>query len=180
MQMQDIKVLFTEEQVRAKIRELGQQITADYQGEEVIVIGILKGAFIFMADLVREISLPLRVDFMQVSSYGQSTVSSGEARILKDLDDAIEGKHVIVVEDIIDTGITLNYICEVLSNRNPLSLKMCCLLDKPSRRQVTTVQPEYVGFSIEDHFVVGWGLDYAQQYRNLPAIGILDPSIYTN
>jgi len=180
VQMKDIKVLYNEQQIRERIQQLGRQISADYSGQEVLVVGILKGAFIFMADLVREMQLPVMIDFLQVSSYGRSTVSSGEVHILKDLDDAIEGKHVLIVEDIIDTGITLSHICEILGTRNPASLKMCCLLDKPSRRQVSTVRPDYVGFSIDDHFVVGWGLDYAQQYRHLPVIGILDQSVYTN
>lgn len=180
MQMKDIKVLFPEQEVREQIRKIGRLVTEDYRGQELLVVGILKGAFIFMADLIREIDLSVRVDFMEVSSYGKSTVSSGEVRILKDLGEAVEGKNVLVVEDIIDTGLTLSYICEVLAARNPSSLKLCCLLDKPSRRQVKTIQPDYVGFTIDDHFVVGWGLDYAQQYRNLPVIGILDQSVYTN
>ncbi len=180
MQMQDIKVLFDEKRSRDRIRQMGRQISEDYRGEELLVVGILKGAFIFMADLVREIDLPVQLDFLDVSSYGVSTVSSGEVRIMKDLDDSIEGKHVLIVEDIIDTGITLSHICEILVTRNPASLKVCCLLDKPSRRQVSTVRPDYVGFSIDDHFVVGWGLDYAQQYRHLPVIGILDQSVYTD
>lgn len=180
MQMKDIKVLFPERQVREQIRKLGRQITDDYRGQELLVVGILKGAFIFMADLVREIDLTVRVDFMEVSSYGKSTVSSGEVRILKDIGEAVEGRHVLVVEDIIDTGLTLNYICEIVAARNPSSLKTCCLLDKPSRRQVQTLKPDYVGFTIDDHFVVGWGLDYAQQYRNLPVIGILERSVYSN
>lgn len=180
MQMKDIKVLFPEQEVREQIRKIGRLVTEDYQGQELLVVGILKGAFIFMADLIREINLSVRIDFMEVSSYGKSTVSSGEVRILKDLGEAVEGKNVLVVEDIIDTGLTLSYICEVLAARNPSSLKLCCLLDKPSRRQVKTIQPDYVGFTIDDHFVVGWGLDYAQQYRNLPVIGILDQSVYTN
>lgn len=180
MQMKDIEVLFSEQEVREQIRKIGRLVTEDYRGEELLVVGILKGAFIFMADLIREMDLSVRVDFMEVSSYGKSTVSSGEVRILKDLGEAVEGKNVLVVEDIIDTGLTLSYICEVLAARNPSSLKLCCLLDKPSRRQVKTVQPDYVGFTIDDHFVVGWGLDYAQQYRNLPVIGILNQSVYTN
>ena len=180
MLMRDIQVLFDEQQIRERIRQIGQQINEDYGGEEILVVGILKGAFIFMADLVRELKLPVKLDFLQVSSYGQSTVTSGEIHILKDLDDAIEGRHVLIVEDIIDTGITLSRIGEILQTRKPASLKICCLLDKPARRQVTTVRPDYVGFAIDDHFVVGWGLDYAQQYRNLPVIGLLDQSIYTN
>ena len=177
MNLNDVEVLFTEEEIKAKILELGKQISQDYAGKEILVIGILKGAFIFMADLVRQIDLPLRIDFMDVSSYGASTVSSGEVRIMKDLDDSIEGKHILVIEDIIDTGLTLNYIKEILAQRGPQSLKICCLLDKPSRRK-SSIHPDYVGFTIEDHFVVGLGLDYAQRYRNYPAIGILNPAVY--
>ena len=177
--MKDVTVLFDEQQIRERISQIGRQINADYGGQEVLVVGILKGAFIFMADLVRELELPVKIDFLQVSSYGKATISSGEIHIKKELDDAIEGKHVLIVEDIIDTGITLSRICEILQTRNPASLKICCLLDKPSRRQVTTIRPDYVGFSIDDHFVVGWGLDYDQQYRQLPVVGILDPSVYT-
>ncbi|NLN88201.1 MAG: hypoxanthine phosphoribosyltransferase [Syntrophomonadaceae bacterium] len=179
VQMKDVTVLFDEQQIRERISQIGRQINADYGGQEVLVVGILKGAFIFMADLVRELELPVKIDFLQVSSYGKATISSGEIHIKKKLDDAIEGKHVLIVEDIIDTGITLSRICEILQTRNPASLKICCLLDKPSRRQVTTIRPDYVGFSIDDHFVVGWGLDYDQQYRQLPVVGILDPSVYT-
>ncbi len=177
MDLQDIEVLFTEAQVKERIKELAAQITKDYAGEEILVVGILKGAFIFMADLVREIELPVMVDFMSVSSYGVATVSSGEVRIMKDLDDSIEDKHVLIVEDIVDTGLTLNYICQILKKRDPKSLRICCLLDKPSRR-LSTIKPDYVGFAIEDHFVVGCGLDYAQRYRNYPMIGILKPEVY--
>lgn len=177
MNCEEVAVLFTEDEVRRKIKELARQITGDYAGQEIMVVGILKGAFIFMADLVREIDLPLQLDFMDVSSYGVSTVSSGEVRIMKDLDDSIEGKHVLIVEDIIDTGLTLNYIREILEKRSPKSLRICCLMDKPSRRR-SSIQPDYTGFVIEDLFVVGWGLDYAERYRNYPAIGILNPSVY--
>jgi len=175
--LEEVEVLFTEEEVRAKIKELGQEITHDYAGQEILVVGILKGAFIFMADLVREIDLPLQLDFMDVSSYGHSTVSSGEVRIMKDLEESIEGKNVLIVEDIIDTGLTLNYISEILKKRGPKSLRICCLLDKPSRRK-STIKPDYTGFSIEDLFIVGWGLDYAERYRNYPVVGILSPAVY--
>lgn len=177
MNLTDVEVLFTEEEIRAKIQEMGELISRDYAGQEILVVGILKGAFVFMADLIRQIDLPLHIDFMDVSSYGASTVTSGEVRIMKDLDDSIEGKHVLIIEDIIDTGLTLNYIKEILAQRYPASLKICCLLDKPSRRK-SSIKPDYVGFSIEDHFVVGLGLDYAQRYRNYPVIGILNPSVY--
>jgi len=175
--LEEVEVLFTEEVIRLKIKELANEITRDYAGQEVLIVGILKGAFIFMADLVREIDLPLQLDFMDVSSYGQSTVSSGEVRIMKDLDDSIEGKNVLIVEDIIDTGLTLKYISDNLKQRGPKSLRICCLLDKPSRRQ-SSIKPDYIGFAIEDLFVVGWGLDYAERYRNYPAIGILNPAVY--
>jgi hypoxanthine phosphoribosyltransferase len=175
--LDEVDILFAEEELKQKIKELGRQIALDYNGEEILVIGILKGAFIFMADLVRQIDLPLEVDFMAVCSYGISTVSSGEVRILKDLDYSIEGKNVLIVEDIIDTGLTLNYISEILRQRAPNSLKICCLLDKPSRRR-SSIKPDYVGYAIPDHFVVGCGLDYAERYRGYPAICILKPSVY--
>jgi hypoxanthine phosphoribosyltransferase len=175
--LEEVEVLFTEAEIRLKIKELAREITRDYADQEILVVGILKGAFIFMADLVREIDLPLQLDFMDVSSYGHSSVSSGEVRIMKDLEQSIEGKNVLIVEDIIDTGLTLKYISENLKQRGPKSLRICCLLDKPSRRQ-SSVQPNYKGFAIEDLFVVGWGLDYAERFRNLPAIGILNPAVY--
>lgn len=177
MNLEEVQVLFTEEVVRSKIKELASAISRDYAGQEILIVGILKGAFVFMADLVREIDLPMQLDFMDVSSYGHSTVSSGEVRIMKDLDDSIEGKNVLIVEDIIDTGLTLNYICENLKQRGPKSLRICCLLDKPSRRQ-SSIKPDYIGFAIDDLFVVGWGLDYAEKYRNYPAICILNPAVY--
>jgi hypoxanthine phosphoribosyltransferase len=177
VKLDEVEVLLTEVAVRHRIKELAREITRDYEGQEILVVGILKGAFIFMADLVREIGVPLKLDFMDVSSYGNSAVSSGEVRIMKDLEDSIEGKNVIIVEDIVDTGLTLHYITEILKKREPKSLKICCLLDKPSRRQ-STVRPDYIGFVIEDLFVVGWGLDYAERYRNYPGIGILNPSVY--
>ncbi len=177
MNLSEVDILYSEQEVKAKIKELGQVITHDYAGQELFVIGILNGAFIFMADLVREIDLPLKLDFMDVSSYGASTVSSGEVRIMKDLEYSIEGKHVLIVEDIIDTGLTLNYITEILKKRAPQSLKICCLLDKPSRRK-SSIRPDYVGYIIPDEFVVGYGLDYAEQYRNYPAVCILKPSVY--
>jgi hypoxanthine phosphoribosyltransferase len=177
MNLAEVEILFTEAEVKDKIKELGEQITRDYAGEEILAVGILKGAVIFMADLVRQIDLPLQLDFLEVSSYGSATVSSGEVRILKDLSYSIEGKNILIVEDIIDTGLTLNYISGILSKRNPKSLKICCLLDKPSRRK-SPIKPDYVGFEIEDNFIVGWGLDYAGYYRNYPAVCILKPSVY--
>ncbi|MEA4925044.1 MAG: hypoxanthine phosphoribosyltransferase [Syntrophomonadaceae bacterium] len=177
MKLDEVEVLLTQEAVRNRIKELAGEISRDYAGQEILVVGILKGAFIFMADLVREIDIPLKLDFMDVSSYGISTVSSGEVRIMKDLEESIEGKNVIIVEDIIDTGLTLKYITAILKKRSPQSLKICCLLDKPSRRK-SAIQPDYTGFVIEDLFVVGWGLDYAERYRNYPAIGVLNPAVY--
>lgn len=177
MNLEQVKILFSEEQIKAKVKDMGSTITHDYDGEELLVIGILKGAFIFMADLVRQINVPLQIDFMDVSSYGTSTVSSGEVRIMKDLDYSIEGKNVLIVEDIVDSGLTLHYIREILRKRNPKTLKIACLLDKPSRRKTPTY-PDYVGFSIADEFAVGYGLDYAEYYREYPAICILQPSVY--
>lgn len=177
MNLKQVEVLFDREEVMARVKELGQEITNDYQGKDLLVIGILKGAFIFMADLVREIDLPLEIDFMDVSSYGVSTVSSGEVRIIKDLDYSIKEKDVLIIEDIVDTGLTLHYIKEILKKRGPRSIKICCLLDKPSRRRAEII-PEYVGFTIPDKFIVGYGLDYAEQYRNYPAVCVLKPSVY--
>lgn len=172
-----MNILYSPEALREKVNELGRQITRDFSEEELLVVGILKGAFIFMADLVREIDVPTELDFMAVSSYGASTISSGEVKIIKDLDFSIQDKNVLIVEDIIDTGLTLNYIAEVLKKREPRSISICCLLDKPSRRK-SPIQPNYVGYTIADEFIVGYGLDYAEKYRNYPAIYILQPSIY--
>lgn len=171
------RVLLSEEQIQAKVRELGRRITSDYAGKEVVLVGILKGAVLFLADLARAIDLPLSLDFMSVSSYGHSTKSSGIVRIIKDLDESIEGKHVIIVEDIVDTGLTLNYLKETLAGRDPASLKICALLDKEARRKVA-VTVDYVGFAIPDEFVVGYGLDFAGKYRNCPEIFILKPEAY--
>lgn len=171
------RILLSAEEIRAQVAELGRKISEDYQGKELVVVGILKGAAIFCADLLRQITVPVAIDFMAVSSYGASTKSSGVMRILKDLDESIEGKHVLLVEDIVDTGLTLNYLREYLEGRNPASLRVCVLLDKPSRRK-TDVTVEYRGFEIPDEFVVGYGLDYAEKYRNLPYISVLKPLIY--
>lgn len=176
MNFVQMEVLFDREELQSKVGEIGRQITEDYRGKEILVVGILKGAFIFMADLIREIQIPLEIDFMDVSSYGISTTSSGEVRIIKDLENSIQDKHVLIVEDIVDTGLTLKYITEVLKTRNPSSVKICCLLDKPSRRK-TDIKADYVGYSIPDRFVVGYGLDYAEQYRNYPAVCVLKPSV---
>jgi len=171
------RILIDEQKLMNRIEELGKQITEDYQGKELVIISILKGAVIFASDLVKAIKLPLVMDFMAVSSYGSSTKSSGVVRILKDLDEEIEGRDVLIVEDIVDTGLTLNYLVENLLSRKPASLKICCCLDKPSRRLVP-VKVDYIGFSIPDEFVIGYGLDYAEKYRNLPFIGVLSKDAY--
>lgn len=168
-----IRVMIPEEEVVARIEELGKQISEEFAGEEVHLICILKGSVMFMSDLAKRITVPVTMDFMKVSSYGDGTQSSGRVKISKDLDETIEGKNVIVIEDIIDTGRTLAYLLEVLKLRNPKSLKLCTLLDKPDRR-VTEVAVDYVGFQIPDEFVVGYGLDYAQKYRNLPYVGVVE------
>ncbi|HHY19116.1 MAG TPA: hypoxanthine phosphoribosyltransferase [Firmicutes bacterium] len=172
------KIILTQEQITKRVAELGEEITKDYQDKQLVVIGILRGAAVFMADLIREVKLPMEIDFMSVSSYGASTKSSGVVRINKDLDSTITDKHVLIVEDIVDTGLTLKYIVENLMSRKPASVRLCTLLDKPSRRAVD-VDVHYNGFTIPDEFVVGYGLDYAEIYRNLPYIGVLKPEIYT-
>ena len=175
---QDIeRVLFTEEALRARVGELAQQINRDLAGKEPVLISVLRGSCIFMADLVRAIELPCRVDFMAVSSYGSGTTSSGQVKITKDLSESIEGRDVLVVEDILDSGNTLSYLLKLLQARRPASTRLCTLLDKPSRR-TKPIQADYVGFQVEDLFVVGYGLDYAERYRNLPYIGILKPRVY--
>ena len=175
---QDIeRVLFTEAQLKNRVAEIAAQIDADYAGKEPMLISVLRGSFIFMADLVRSISLPCKLDFMAVSSYGAGTSSSGQVRITKDLSESIEGRDVIVVEDILDSGNTLSYLLKLLQARHPASIRLCTLLDKPSRR-TKPVEADYVGFPVEDLFVVGYGLDFAEKYRNLPYIGILKPCVY--
>jgi hypoxanthine phosphoribosyltransferase len=171
------EILLTEEQIQARVAELGAQLTADYAGRDPVLISVLKGSIVFLADLVRGMELPLSIDIMEVSSYGAATESSGHVRILKDLSNAIEGRHVIVVEDIIDTGLTLNYLLRYLREKGPASLTICCLLDKPARR-LTEIPIDYIGFTIPDRFVVGYGLDYGERYRNLPYVGVLRPSVY--
>lgn len=175
----DIKeILITEEQIKTKIKELGAQITEYYKGKDLVVIGVLKGCVIFLSDLIREIKLPLTMDFMVVSSYGNSTKSSGVVRIIKDLEKDIQGKDVLIVEDIVDSGLTLSYLIEYLKSRNANSVKVCSLLDKPERRKAK-VEIDFMGFHIPDEFVIGYGLDYAEVYRNLPFVGILKPEVYT-
>lgn len=168
------EILISEDTIAGRVRELGGQITTDYAGKELVLVGVLKGALMFIVDLSRCIDLPLEMDFMAVSSYGKSTDSSGVVRIVKDLDATIENRDVLVVEDIVDTGLTLRYICEVLRARNPGSLRVCALLNKRKARKAD-VKLDYVGFEIPDRFVVGYGLDYAELYRNLSFIGILKP-----
>lgn len=171
------EVLLTEEMLAARVAELGAQITRDYADKEILAIGILKGAIVFMADLIRAIDRPVDLDFMAVSSYGERTDSSGIVRILKDLDKSIEGKHVLIVEDIIDSGQTLSYLIRNLRERRPASIQLCTLMNKPERRKVD-LPVKYVGFEIPNEFVVGYGLDYAEKYRNLPYLGILKRSVY--
>ena len=172
------RVLITDEQIKEKIKQLGEKINNDYkQSDNFLLVGVLKGAVLFMSDLIRHIDIPLQIDFMAVSSYGSSTESSGVVRILKDLDETVEGKDLLIVEDIIDSGLTLSYMCNILRSRKPASIKICALLDKPSRRKVD-LNVDYLGFEIPDHFVVGYGLDYAEKYRNLPYICVLKPEIY--
>ncbi len=172
------KVLISESEIQAKIKEVAAQITADYNGESVLFVGILKGCIHFFSDLTREIDLPLSMDFMSISSYGAGTTSSGEVKMLKDLDKSICGKNVIIVEDIIDSGNTLSYLKRLLGSRQPKSIKICTLLDKPSRRKAD-ITPDYTCFVIPDEFVVGYGLDYDEMYRNEKDVYILDPSVYS-
>ena len=172
------EILFTEEQLKNRVGEIARQIESDYAGKEVMFIGILRGSFVFMADLCRAVELPCTLDFMSVSSYGSGTNSSGQIQIIKDLSEDITGRHVIVVEDILDSGNTLSYLLNILEHRRPASVRLCALLDKPERR-VKPVELHYSGFSIPDAFVVGYGLDYAEKYRNLPYIGILKPEVYS-
>ena len=168
-------ILFSEEQLKARVREIAGQIDRDFAGKEPMLISVLRGSFIFMADLMRSITLPCTVDFMAVSSYGAGTTSSGQVKITKDLSESIEGRDIIVVEDILDSGNTLSYLLQILQARHPASMKLCTLLDKPDRR-IKPVHVDYSGFSIPDEFVVGYGLDFAEKYRNLPYIGVLSPA----
>ncbi|EFR31686.1 hypoxanthine phosphoribosyltransferase [Eremococcus coleocola] len=172
------RVLVSPEEIHAAVVRLGAQLTQDYRGKEVVVVGILRGAAVFMADIVREMDIYLDIDFMDVSSYGEETESSGEVKIIKDLDTRLEGRHVLVVEDIIDTGRTLNYLVELFKYRKAASVKVCTLLDKPERRIVKNLIPDYVGLEVPNEFVVGYGLDFKQKYRNLPYIGVLKPEVY--
>ena len=173
------EILLTEEQVRARISELGEQISNDYRAldEEVVLVCILKGAVVFFADLARAMDIRLQMEFMGISSYGNARKTSGIVRITKDLDTSITGKHVIIAEDIMDSGLTLSHLIKLLESRNPASIKICCMLDKPERRECE-ITPDYCGFIIPNKFVVGYGLDYAGEYRNLPYVGVLKPAVY--
>lgn len=171
------EVLISAEQMSARVRELGKQISHDYEGKDVVLVSVLIGACIFTADLLRCITTPCSVDFVAISSYGKESRSSGVVRILKDLDESVESRHVLIVEDIVDTGLTLNYLIDAMRNRNVASVRTCSMLDKPSRR-LTKVELDYVGFEVPDAFVIGYGLDFAQRYRNLPYVGILRPEVY--
>ena len=174
-----IEVMISEEEVNRRIRELGEQISRDYAGRQIHLICVLRGGSFFMCELAKRITVPVSLDFMSVSSYGGDTKSSGVVKIVKDLDDSIRDKEVLVVEDIIDSGRTLSYLMAMLQDRGPKSLHLCTLLDKPDRR-VVDVDVDYTGFRIPDEFVVGYGLDYDQKYRNLPFIGVLKPEVYEN
>lgn len=173
-----LTTLLTEAQLCAKVKEMGAQITQDYKGKNLMLVTVLKGAVVFLADIMREIDLPLSIDFMVVSSYGGDTKTSGVVKIVKDLDVSLEDKDILIIEDILDSGLTLSYLKELLESRNPKSIKIAALLDKPARRKVN-LQPDYRGFEVPDEFVVGYGLDYNETYRNLPYIGILKPEVYT-
>lgn len=170
--------LLTHEQLEKRVAELGARITEDYRGKDLLMVGILKGAVVFFSDLIRHVDIPVSIDFMAISSYGSATKSSGVVRILKDLDHAIADRHVIIVEDIVDSGKTLAFLKETLLARGAASLKICTLLDKPERRKVE-IKADYFGFVIPNEFVVGYGLDYAEKYRNLPDIGVLKPEVYS-
>jgi hypoxanthine phosphoribosyltransferase len=174
----DVKeILYSQEELGLKIKAMGEKISVDYKDKDLVLIGVLKGSVMFMSDLMKEISIPCSMDFMAVSSYGNSTTTSGVVRILKDLDFEIEGKHVLIIEDIIDSGVTLKYLMEYLRGRKPESLEIACLLNKPERRRVE-LEVRYLGFNVPDYFLIGFGLDYAEKYRSLPYIGILKEEIY--
>lgn len=179
MQDKIAKILVTEEELAAKVNAIGAKISEDYAGKRPLLVSVLKGSIVFMADLMRAITIECDIDFMSCSSYGRSSKSSGVVRILKDLDNDINGRHVIVIEDILDSGLTLSYILELLQTRGAASIALCTLLDKPDRRKVD-ITVNYPGFTIPDEFVVGYGLDYGELYRNLPYIGVLKPEVYTD
>lgn len=178
--MQDdiLKVLLTQEQIQQKVAQIGRKITQDYQGKNLLMVSVLKGSVVFMADLMRAVDCPARIDFMSVSSYGNGTKTSGVVKIVKDLDLNLEGYDLLLVEDILDSGRTLYYLREILYKRNPASIRIAALLNKPARREAD-ITPDYSCFEVPDEFVVGYGLDYAEMYRNLPYIGVLKPEVYT-
>lgn len=171
------EILLSEEEIAEIVRNMGRQISEDYKGKNLFLVSVLKGSLPFMADLMRQITIPCTIDFLAVSSYGKGTTSSGEVRILKDLDASLEGKDLLIVEDILDSGVTLSYLLKNLSARNPASIRLCTFLDKPERRRVD-IHADYVGASVPDEFIVGYGLDYAEVYRNLPYVGVLKPEVY--
>jgi hypoxanthine phosphoribosyltransferase len=178
--LEDIaETLLSKETISEKVAELGASISSDYKDKNLLLVGILKGSVVFMSDLMREITIPARIDFMSVSSYGAGVKSSGVVKIVKDLDIPLQGYDVLIVEDILDSGLTLHYIIEILKSRNPRSIKICTLLDKPYSRKAE-VKTDYHGFDIPDKFVVGYGLDFAEKYRNLPFVGVLKPEVYEN
>lgn len=178
--LDDIKdVLYSEEQLSEMVKRMGAQITEDYADKKLLLVSILKGSVLIMADLMREIKIPAEIDFMSVSSYGSGTTSSGRVRIIKDLDCDIAGRDVLIVEDILDSGKTLAYLIDMLSARNPASIRICTMFDKPERRVVESIKADYVGGVVPDEFIVGYGLDYAQKYRNLPFVGILKEKVYS-
>jgi hypoxanthine phosphoribosyltransferase len=170
------EILIDDDALQRRIVELGEEVSADYGGRDLLLVGVLKGAVFFMADLMRQISVPCEIDFMAISSYGAATDSSGVVRILKDLDINIEGRHVLIVEDIIDSGLTLSYLVRTLEAREPATLEVCALMTKPERREID-VDVRYVGFEIPNRFVIGYGLDFAERYRNLPYVGVLNPQL---
>ena len=179
MQDKIAKILVTEEELAAKVKSICAKISEDYSGKRPLLVSVLKGSIVFMADLMRAITIECDIDFMSCSSYGRSSKSSGVVRILKDLDNDINGRHIIVIEDILDSGLTLSYILELLQTRGAASIALCTLLDKPDRRKVD-ISVNYPGFTIPDEFVVGYGLDYGELYRNIPYIGVLKPEVYTD
>lgn len=171
-------VLISKEQIAQKVKELAKTLTEEYKDKNPLLICILKGSFIFFADLIREMNIPVEIEFMAISSYGTASTSSGEVKVVKDTDKSLENRHVIIIEDIIDTGLTLSYLKNMLARRAPASIKICALLDKPDRREIE-IEADYLGFKIPNHFVIGYGLDYAQKYRNMPDVCILKKSVYS-
>lgn len=172
-----LHVLLSEQELKDKVTELGRRISEDYAGKRLLMVSVLKGSVVFMADLMRAVTIPAEIDFMSVSSYGSGAKTSGVVKIIKDLDINLEGFDLLIVEDILDSGLTLSYIKKILTQRSPRSIRICTLLDKPERRQAD-IQADYAGFEVPDEFVVGYGLDYAEKYRNLPYIGVLKPEVY--